>query len=107
MPRQSAGGRAGPEMDSAAVRRSGMNLAHVGHYFRDAAVPRWRKLLGLFAVAYAVMPVDLIPDVLPVVGWLDDVGVLAAITTFLVQDIRRHALRLSAAPVIDAEVRAR
>ena len=90
-------------MELDAVRRAGMNLAHVGHYFKDGAVPRWRKLLVLFAVAYAVMPVDFIPDVIPVVGWLDDVGVLAAVTTFLVQDIRRHSLRLAATPTVTVD----
>ncbi len=29
----------------------------------------------LLAVAYDVSPVDVIPDVLPVVGWMDDVVV--------------------------------
>ena len=81
-----------------------MNLAHIGHYFRDGAVPRWRKLLGLVAVAYAVMPVDFIPDVLPVVGWLDDIGVMAAVAAFLVRDVKRHALRLSSGPVVEGEL---
>ncbi len=75
-----------------------MNLASVGRYFRDAQVPTWRKLLGLGAVAYAVMPIDLIPDVLPVVGWLDDIGVMALFMTAVVSDINRHAARLKDQP---------
>lgn len=35
---------------------------------------------GLSAVAYAVSPIDAVPDVIPVVGWLDDLGVLGLAT---------------------------
>jgi uncharacterized membrane protein YkvA (DUF1232 family) len=38
----------------------------------DARVPRRRKLLLLLLVAYLAMPIDLIPDFIPVLGQLDD-----------------------------------
>ena len=34
------------------------------------------KLLGAFVVAYALSPIDLIPDFIPVLGYLDDVLLL-------------------------------
>lgn len=73
-----------------------MNLLHVRCYLGSPRVPRWRKLLGLLAVAYVALPMDLVPDVLPVVGWLDDVGVVAAVVAFLVRDMKKHA----AAPAV-------
>lgn len=76
-----------------------MNLLHVRRYLGSPLVPRWRKLLGLLAVAYVVLPMDLVPDVLPVVGWLDDVGVVAAVAAFLVRDMKKHA---AAPAVVDA-----
>jgi uncharacterized membrane protein YkvA (DUF1232 family) len=69
-----------------------MTLAQVRAYFRAVEVPFWRKALVLVALGYAVLPVDAIPDVIPVIGWLDDVGVVAAITAYLARDIRRFAL---------------
>jgi uncharacterized membrane protein YkvA (DUF1232 family) len=46
---------------------------------QDHRVPRRaRWLLGL-AVAYAVSPIDLVPDFIPVVGYLDDVLVVPAL----------------------------
>jgi len=32
-------------------------------------------LVEIFCVLYAALPVDLVPDVIPVVGWLDDLMV--------------------------------
>jgi uncharacterized membrane protein YkvA (DUF1232 family) len=39
---------------------------------RDSATHISPKLLALATVAYALSPVDLIPDFIPVVGYLDD-----------------------------------
>jgi len=43
----------------------------------DPAVPLRRKLLAAAAGGYAVAPVDLIPDFIPVVGQVDDLIVVA------------------------------
>lgn len=59
-------------------------------YMRDPRVPLWRKFAGLFAVIYFVSPVDALPDVVPILGWLDDVGVLSAAAFFMVREVRRH-----------------
>jgi uncharacterized membrane protein YkvA (DUF1232 family) len=40
---------------------------------RDPRVPWYAKTLALVVVAYALSPIDLIPDVIPVIGHLDDV----------------------------------
>jgi uncharacterized membrane protein YkvA (DUF1232 family) len=63
----------------------------VRQYLASSRVPRWRKLLGLLAVAYVVLPMDAIPDVIPVIGWLDDVGVVAAALAFFARDVSKHA----------------
>ena len=35
------------------------------------------RLVALLAVAYVLWPADLVPDLLPVLGWLDDLGFAA------------------------------
>ena len=44
----------------------------------DGRVPRRRKAVLVALVAYLAMPIDLIPDFLPVIGVLDD-AVIAAV----------------------------
>lgn len=39
---------------------------------RDRRVPWYAKALILLVVAYAFSPIDLIPDFIPVLGYLDD-----------------------------------
>jgi uncharacterized membrane protein YkvA (DUF1232 family) len=43
---------------------------------RDPRVPRVAKLLIVLVVAYALSPIDLIPDFIPVLGYLDDMLLL-------------------------------
>jgi len=51
---------------------------------RDPRVPWYAKALAVCVVAYAFSPVDLIPDFIPVLGYLDDLvlvplGILLAL----------------------------
>ncbi len=80
-----------------------MNLLHVGRYFKDPNVAPWRKAVAVFAVLYALSPVDLIPDVLPVIGWLDDVGVLGLGLAWLSRDVSKYARR-PGVQVVEGEV---
>lgn len=74
-------------MNAAGLRAMGTRFFR---YVRDPRVPMWRRLAGLFAVLYFVMPVDALPDFLPVLGWLDDLGVLSAAAFFVVREVQRY-----------------
>ena len=52
-----------------------LRLEVVAVYFaaRDPRTPRALRWLALLVAAYALSPVDLIPDFIPVLGWLDDI----------------------------------
>ncbi len=45
----------------------------IGRLLVDPRVPRRSKITLGLAAAYVVSPVDLIPEVIPVIGWADDV----------------------------------
>ncbi|GLC25128.1 membrane protein [Roseisolibacter agri] len=45
---------------------------------RDPRVPWYAKALALVVAGYALSPIDLIPDFIPVLGYLDDVILVPA-----------------------------
>jgi len=65
---------------------------------RDPRVPWYAKALAAAIVAYALSPIDLIPDFIPVIGYLDDfvlvpLGILLVIRLIprdVMADLRRR-----------------
>lgn len=45
---------------------------------QSADTPTWAKSVIFGALGYFISPVDAVPDVTPIVGFTDDLGVLAA-----------------------------
>jgi uncharacterized membrane protein YkvA (DUF1232 family) len=43
---------------------------------KDPRVPRLAKVMAMATAAYALSPIDLIPDFVPVLGYLDDLIIL-------------------------------
>ena len=74
---------------------------------RDPRVPLGAKLLAGAVAAYALSPIDLIPDFIPVLGLLDDLLIVPAgiwltlrlIPAALTAELRDAASRLSAMPL--------
>lgn len=55
------------------VKRDGVTLWFAS---KNPDTPWYAKALGIFVVAYALSPIDLIPDFIPVLGYVDDVLLL-------------------------------
>lgn len=51
----------------------------------DRRVPRRRKAVLLLAVAYLVLPFDLVPDFVPVAGQLDDAILVLAVLRYVLR----------------------
>lgn len=54
---------------------------------KDSRVPWTAKIIIGFVVAYAFSPIDLIPDFIPVIGYLDDLLILPIGIWFAIQII--------------------
>ena len=67
---------------------------------RDPRVPWYAKALSAAVAAYALSPIDLIPDFIPIIGYLDDLlivpfGIWAAVKLIpeqIMADLRAKAL---------------
>jgi uncharacterized membrane protein YkvA (DUF1232 family) len=59
---------------------------------RHPDTPRLAKALCIFTVAYALSPIDLIPDFIPVLGYVDDVLLLPALIWFAVRLLPPHVI---------------
>jgi uncharacterized membrane protein YkvA (DUF1232 family) len=70
---------------------------------RDPRVPWYAKAVAGAVAAYALSPIDLIPDFIPVIGYLDDLiivplGILLAVKLVpneLMAEFRAEAIRRS------------
>ena len=54
---------------------------------RDPRTPRTPKILLWAAVIYAVWPIGLVPDVIPIVGYLDDVIIVPILIIIAVRRV--------------------
>ncbi len=77
----------------------------VWRLFKDPRVPTWMKL-GLPAVfiAYFLFPLDLIPDILPVVGEIDDLMVLLLLMRLFIALTPEEAVREARAQLFGKNV---
>jgi uncharacterized membrane protein YkvA (DUF1232 family) len=52
------------------------HITAIYYVYRDPQTPVLTRWLALLVVAYALSPIDLIPDFIPVIGYLDDLILL-------------------------------
>ena len=69
---------------------------------RDPRVPWYAKALAICVAGYALSPIDLIPDIIPVLGYLDDViivpvGILLVVWMIPDQVMAEHRATAEAA----------
>ena len=74
---------------------------------RDPRVPWYAKALAVCVAGYALSPIDLIPDFVPVLGYLDDVVIVPVDILIVVKLIPLEIMaehRASAAQALDRPI---
>ncbi len=59
---------------------------------KDSETPLLAKVLACIVVVYALSPIDLIPDFIPVIGYLDDLILLPILVTITIKLIPESVL---------------
>lgn len=59
---------------------------------KDEEAPISAKIIAAITVAYALSPIDLIPDFVPILGYLDDVILLPALVALTVRLIPKEIM---------------
>lgn len=59
---------------------------------KHPGTPWYAKALGVFVVGYALSPIDLIPDFIPILGYVDDVLLLPVLIWLAVRMIPESTL---------------
>ncbi len=64
-------------------------------------MPFWAKVVCFIAVAYALSPIDLIPDFIPVLGYLDDLILVPALVWLALKLIPAEVMNQSRAQAVE------
>ncbi len=59
-------------------------------FIKDPNAPWGRKALAIGALIYMISPLDAVPDPIPIVGLLDDVGIITAAFTKLANELKKY-----------------
>ena len=59
---------------------------------KDRRTPVLAKVFAAITVVYALSPIDLIPDFIPVLGYLDDLVILPALVALTIRFIPKNLL---------------
>ena len=71
----------------ARAARLAVDVPAIALALKEKETPAAAKILAAATVAYALSPIDLIPDFIPVLGYLDDLIILPAMIALAVKRI--------------------
>lgn len=81
------------------VKKGGLSLIYTAlllyYAFKRSDLPVWAKSIIFGALGYLITPIDSIPDLTPILGYTDDLGILSyalvMIAAYVNGDVRQKA----------------
>ena len=77
------------------IRKLKKDIPMIFIALKDKDTPAIAKILAGITVAYALSPIDLIPDFIPVLGYLDDLILLPALVALTIKLIPQNVIERS------------
>ncbi|NMM26024.1 MAG: DUF1232 domain-containing protein [Glaciimonas sp.] len=72
------------------LKAGGRDASLLWYALRQPETPAYIKVGAILLALYVISPLDLLPDVIPILGWLDDATLLALGLPFLLKKIPPH-----------------
>ena len=72
------------------IKRITEKIARVYYSIKHKNTPWYAKVMGSLAVGYALSPIDLIPDFIPILGYLDDFIILPILIALTIKMIPKE-----------------
>lgn len=67
-----------------------LKLKNLPRYLTDSRVSLVKKLALVVGVLYILSPADAIPDIIPIIGWLDDIGIMGLLVSWLMRELNNY-----------------
>jgi len=74
----------------AKMKEISIKITQVYVSIKSNKTPWYAKVIGASAVIYALSPIDLIPDFIPLIGYLDDLIILPLLITLTIKLIPKE-----------------
>ena len=81
------------------AKQAGLKVVYVAlllfYAYRRKETPSWAKSIVIGVLGYLITPIDLIPDLSPIVGYTDDLSILSfglvTIASYINKDVKEKA----------------
>ena len=81
------------------ARQAGIKTVYTAlllfYAYRRKETPTWAKSIVFGALGYLIAPFDALPDLTPIIGYTDDIGILSfglvTIAAYINQDVKENA----------------
>ncbi len=61
---------------------------------QDSSKPWVVRLVCGLGILYVLSPLDFLPDLMPIIGWVDDILVVTGVLGWMIQQWKRRQLKL-------------